>query len=184
MSFGGRAQILDMVESIWCAGADHRSRHQCVAEQPSCAPTFTTMYCYTLLLFGGTCADVGHCRSASARAARPTIDLAARARLHRRRARQRCLRCTSTRRCRVVVRAQMSHNVDSSRRAVHRPSTSLPVHGGAAAVCAKVAYDVPVPAVVIRRDERRCWTMSTRFGARCSVDQRSRHQCAQVPWND
>jgi hypothetical protein len=79
-------------------------------------------------------------------------------------------------------RAQMSDNVDSSRRAVRcRPSMSPPVHGGAAVVCAKVAYDVPVLAVVIRRDERRCRTMSTRRGARCSVDHRPRCPCTVAP---
>jgi hypothetical protein len=43
----------------------------------------------------------------------------------------------------------MSDNVDPSRRAVQcRPSMSLRVLGGAAVVCAKVAYDVSVLAVV------------------------------------
>jgi hypothetical protein len=79
----------------------------------------------------------------------------------------------------------MLDKVAPSRRAVHyRPSTSLPVHCGAAVVCANVAYDVLVLAVVIRRDERRCRTMSTRSGAQCSVDHQSRRRCAQVPWND
>jgi hypothetical protein len=58
---------------------------------------------------------------------------------------------------------------------------SQPVRGGAAAICAKLAYDVPVLAVVIRRDERRFRTMSTRRGALCSVDHRCRRQCAVVP---
>jgi hypothetical protein len=39
---------------------------------------------------------------------------------------------------------------------------SLRVHGGAAVVYAKVAYDVPVLAVVEWRTARRCRTMSTR----------------------
>jgi hypothetical protein len=99
---------------------------------------------------GGPRADVGQCRLVEARGAVSTIDLAARARWHRRRVRQGCLRCTSARCCGMADRAQMSDNVDSSRRAVQcRPSTSPPVHGGAAVVCAKVAYDVPVLAVVV-----------------------------------
>jgi hypothetical protein len=66
----------------------------------------------------------------------------------------------------MADRVQMFDNVDSSRRAVQcRPSMSPPVRGGDAFVCANVAYDVPVLAVVIRRDERRCRTMSTRRGA-------------------
>jgi hypothetical protein len=82
----------------------------------------------------------------------------------------------------MADRAKMFDNVDSSRRAVQcRPSMSPPVRGGAAFVCAKVAYDVPVLAVVIRRDERRCRTMSTRRGARCSVDHRCRCACSVVP---
>jgi hypothetical protein len=65
----------------------------------------------------------------------------------------------------------MLDKVDPSRRAVqYRPSTSPPVHGGTAVVCANVAYDVPVLAVVFWRDERRCRTMSTRRGARCTID--------------
>jgi hypothetical protein len=126
----GRAQMLETVESIWCA--DHRSRHQCVAEQPSCAPTFTTVYYCSSLLFGGNRADVGQCRLV-----------------------RRAVQC--------------------------RPSTSLLVHGGAAADCSKVAYDVPVLAVVEWRTARRCRTMSTRRGARCSVDHRPRRPCAVAP---
>jgi hypothetical protein len=129
--------------------------------------------------------DERRCRTMSTRRGLPTIDLAARARWRRRRVRQRCLRCTSTRCRHSAGRAQISDNVDSSRRVVQcRPSTSLPVHGGTAVVCANGAYDVPVLAVVIRRDERRCRTMSTRSGAQCSVDHQSRRRCAQVPWND
>jgi hypothetical protein len=111
-----------------------------------------------------------------------TIDLAARARWHRLRVCQGYLRCNSTSCCHSAGRAQMSHNVDSSRRAVQcRPSTSPPVHGGTAVVCARVTYDVPVLAVVVWWDERRCRTMSTRRGARCCVDHRCRRQCAVVP---
>jgi hypothetical protein len=162
--------------------SDHRSRHQCVAEQPSCAPTFTTMYYYSSLLFGLTRADVGHCRSVAAGDSVSTGDRAARAWWHRRRVCQACLQCTSTRCCCSARRAQMSDNVNFPRRAVQcRPSTSLPVHGGAAVVCAKVAYDVPVLAVVIRRDERRRRTMSTRRGAGCSVDHRCRRPCTVAP---
>jgi hypothetical protein len=77
------------------------------------------------------------------------IDVTARARWRRLRMRQRCLRCATTRCCRMAGRAQMSDNVDALWCALHfRPSMSPPVHGGAAAVCAKVAYDVPVLAVV------------------------------------
>jgi hypothetical protein len=151
MSFGGTRADVGKVESILVCRrrADHRSRHQCVAEQPSCAPTFTTMYHCSSLLFGGTRADVGQCRSVlargtvstidhrprhpctvappscatrlstmyqyslsafgetsadvgqcrlvEARGAVSTIDVAARARWHRLRVRQGCLRCTSTR---------------------------------------------------------------------------------------
>jgi hypothetical protein len=130
----GRAQMLEMVESIWCAGVV------------------------------------------------PTIDRATSAWRSSRRVRQHSLRCITTHRCRVAGRAQMSHNVDSFWRALQcRPSTSLLVHGGAAADCAKVAYDVPVLAVVVWRDERRCRTMSTRRGARCSVDHRCRCACTVVP---
>jgi hypothetical protein len=43
----------------------------------------------------------------------------------------------------------MSDNVDSRRAVDYRPSTSLPVHDGAAVVCAKVAHDVPVLAVIV-----------------------------------
>jgi hypothetical protein len=161
---------------------DHRSRRPCTVAPPSCAPRLPTMYQYSLLLFGGTRADVGQCRLVEARGAVSTIDVAARARWRRRRVRQGCLRCTSTRCCHVAGRAQMSDNVDSSRRAVQcRPSTSPPVHGGAAVVCAKVAYDVPVLAVVVWRDARRCRTMSTRRGARCSVDHRPRRPCTVAP---
>jgi hypothetical protein len=161
---------------------DHRCRRQCAVVPPSCAPRLPTMYQCSLLLFGGTRADVGQCRLVKARGAVSTIDVAASARWCRLRVRQRCLRCTSTRCRHSAGRAQMSDNVDSSRRVVQcRPSTSLLVHGGAAADCAKVAYDVPVLAVVVWRDERRCRTMSTRQGARCSVDHRCRRQCAVVP---
>jgi hypothetical protein len=77
------------------------------------------------VVVGGTSADVGQCRLVEARGAVSTIDLAARARWRRRRVRQGCLRCTSTRCCRLAGRAQMSDNVDSSRRAQcsvdHRP---------------------------------------------------------------
>jgi hypothetical protein len=76
----------------------------------------------------------------------------------------------------------MLDNVDPLRRAMQcRPSTSLPVHGGAAVVCAKVAYDVPVLAVVEWRTARRCLTMSTRRGALCSVDHRPRCPCTMAP---
>jgi hypothetical protein len=76
----------------------------------------------------------------------------------------------------------MSDNVDSSRRAVHcRPSMSPPVHGGTAVVCAKVAHDVPVLAVIVWWDARRCRIMSTRSGARCSVDHRRRRPCTVAP---
>jgi hypothetical protein len=78
----------------------------------------------------------------------------------------------------MTDRAQMSDIVDSSRRAVQcRPAVSPPVHDGAAVVCAKVAYDVSVLAVVEWRTARRCLTMSTRRGARCSIDHRSRRPC-------
>jgi hypothetical protein len=136
--------------------------------------------------------DYGRFRTMSTRlveacGAVSTIDLAARARWCRLRKRQRCLRCTSTRRCCLVGLAQMLDKVDPLRCATRcRPSISPPVLGGTAVVCANVAYDVPVLAVVIRPDERRCRTMSTRSrsGAQCSVDHQSRRRCAQVPWND
>jgi hypothetical protein len=140
------------------------------------------MYQYLLLLFGGTSAHAGQCRPVEARDSVSTIDLAARARWHRRRLRQGYLRSTSARCGGMADRAKMFDNVDSSRRALRcRPSMSLRVHGGAAVVCAKVAYDVPVLAVVEWRTARRCLTMSTRRGARCSVDHRCRRQCAVVP---
>jgi hypothetical protein len=140
------------------------------------------MYQYLLLSFGGTSADVGQGRPVEARGAVSTIDLAARAQWHGSCVLQRCLRCTSTRCRHSAGRAQMSDNVDSSRRVVQcRPSTSLLVHGGAAAVCAKVAYDVPVLVVVVWRDERRCRTMSTRRGAQWTTDHRPRCPCTMAP---
>jgi hypothetical protein len=140
------------------------------------------MYYCSSLLFGGTRAVVAQCRPAEARDAVSTIDLADRARWHRRCVRQGCLRCTNTRCCCLVGRAQMSDNVDRLRRAVQcRPSTSPPVHGSTAAVCAKVAYDVPVLAIIVWWDERRCRTMSTRRGALCSVDHRPRCPCTAAP---
>jgi hypothetical protein len=75
------------------------------------------------------------CRTMStveARVALPTIDLAARARWRRRRVRQGCLRCTSTCCRHSAGRAQMSDNVDSSRRGCsvdhrcRRPCTVAP----------------------------------------------------------
>jgi hypothetical protein len=152
---------------------DHRPRCPCTVAPPSCAPRLPTMYQYSLLLFSGTSADVGQCRLVEACCAVSTVDLAACARWRRRRVRQGCLRCISTCCGGMADRAQMSDNVDSSRRAVdYRPSTSLPVHDGAAVVCAKVAHDVPVLVVVEWLTARRCLTMSTRSGARCSVDHR------------
>jgi hypothetical protein len=186
MSFGGTRADVGKVESILVCRrrADHRSRHQCVAEQPSCAPTFTTMYHCSSLLFGGPRADLGQCRSVLARGTVSTID-------HR--PRHPCtvapLSC-ATRLSTMYQYSlsafgetrQMSDNVDSSRRAVQcRPSTSPPVHGGTAFVCAKVAYDVPVLAVVEWLTARRCRTMSTRRGAWCSVDRRPRRPCAVAP---
>jgi hypothetical protein len=140
------------------------------------------MYQYSQLLFGGTSTDVGQGRPVEARDAVSTIDLAARARWRRRRVRQCYHRCTSTRCRHSVGRAQMSDNVDPLRCAMQcRPSTSLPVHDGAAVVCAKVAYDVPVLAVVEWRTARRCRTMSTRRGARCTIDHRCRCACTVAP---
>jgi hypothetical protein len=140
------------------------------------------MYQYLLLLFGGTSAHAGQCRPVEARDSVSTIDLAARARWHRRRLRQGYLRSTSARYGGMADRAKMFDNVDSSRRALRcRPSMSLRVHGGAAVVCAKVAYDVPVLAVVEWRTARRCLTMSTRRGALCSVDHRPRCPCTMAP---
>jgi hypothetical protein len=166
-------------------GMVDKARRGCrrhVPAPPSSATTLSMMYHYRSISCGGTPALVGHCRPVVACKAVSTIDVATRARWRRRHLRQGCLRCTSTRCRHSAGRAQMSHNVDSSRRVVQcRPSTSLLVHGGAAADCAKVAYDVPVLAVVVWRDERRCLTMSTRRGSRCSVDQRSRRPCAVAP---
>jgi hypothetical protein len=161
---------------------DHRCRCPCTVAPPPCAPTLPTMYQCSLSSSGGTSADVGQCRLVEARCAVSTIDVAASARWCRLRVRQRCLRCTSARCRRLAGRAQMSVNVDSSRRVVQcRPSMSPPVRGGAAFVCANVAYDVPVLAVVVWRDERRCRSMSTRRGARCSVDHRPRCLCTVAP---
>jgi hypothetical protein len=132
----GRAQMLEMVESIWCAGAG----------------------------------------------VVPTIDCATSAWRSSRRVRQHSLRCITTHLCRVVGRAQMSHNVDSFWRALQcRPSMSPPVHGGAAVVCAMVAYDIPLLAVVMFRDERRCRTMSTRRGAQWTTYHRPRRPCTVAP---
>jgi hypothetical protein len=161
---------------------DHRFRCACTVVPPSCAPRLPMMYQCSLWWNGGPRADVGQCRPVEARGAVWTIDLAARGRWDRHRVRQGCLRCTSTRCCCLAGRAQMSDNVDPSRRAVQcRPSTSLPVHSGAAVDCTKVAYDVPVLAVVEWRTARRFWTMSTRRGARCSVDHRPRCPCTVAP---
>jgi hypothetical protein len=158
----------------------HRCRCACSVVPPSCAPRLPMMYQCSLWWNDGPRADVGQCRLVEARGEVWTIDLAARVRWHRRRVRQGCLRCTSTCCCCLVARAHMPDNVDLSRRVVQcRPSTSLLVHGGAAADCAKVAYDVPVLAVVWR-DERRCRTMSTR-GAQWTTDHRPRCPCTMAP---
>jgi hypothetical protein len=129
---------------------DHRCRRPCMVAPPPCAPRLPTMYQCLLLSCGWTSADVGQCRLVLMRGAVSTRDLAAHARWHRRRVRHGCLRCNSARCCCLVERAQMLVNADSSRRATQcRPSTSPPVHGGAAFVSANVAYDVPVLAVVV-----------------------------------
>jgi hypothetical protein len=110
---------------------DHRPRCLCTVAPPSCAPRLPMMYQYSLWWNGGPHADFGQCRLIEARCAVSTVDLAACARWHRRRVRQRCLRCTSTRGCCLVGRAQMSHNVDPSRRATQcRPAISPPVRAG------------------------------------------------------
>jgi hypothetical protein len=168
---------------IWCAGVVLTIDRATIAWRSSCHVRQHSLRCTAAYLcFGGTRAVVAQCRVVEARAALPTIDLASHARWCRRRVRQGCVRYAFTYRCRVVERAQMSDNVDSSRRAVQcRPSTSPPVHGGAAAVCAKVSYDVLVLAVVVWLDERRFRTMSTRPDARCSVDHRCRCACTVVP---
>jgi hypothetical protein len=112
----------------------------------------------------------------------PTIDRATSAWRSSRRVRQHSLRCTATRRCCLAGRAQMSDIVDPLRRALHvRPSISPPVHGCTAVVRANVAYDVPVLAVVVWWYARRCRTMSTHRGARCSVDHRPRCPCTVAP---
>jgi len=73
----------------------------------------------------------------------------------------------------MAGRAQMSDNDESVWCALHfRSSMSPPVHGCGAFVCANVAYDVLLLIVVIWRDERRCWTMTSQSGARISVDHR------------
>jgi hypothetical protein len=150
---------------------DHRPRCPCTVAPPSIAPRLPMMYQCSLWWNGGPRADFGQCRPVEARGAVSTIDLAARAQWRRRRLHQGCLRCTSTRCRHSAGRVQMSDNVDSSRRAVQcRPSTSPPVRGGAAVVCAKVAHDVPVLAVIVWWDAHRCWSMPTRRGARRSVD--------------
>jgi hypothetical protein len=173
---------------VACRHGRHRraqARRGCrrhVPAPPSSATTLSMMYHYRPISCGGTPALVGHCRPVVACKAVSTIDIAARARWRRHHLRQACLRCTSTRCRHSAGRAQISDNVDSSRRVVQcRPSTSLPVHGGAAVVCAKVAYDVPVLAVVEWRTARRFWTISTRRGAWCSVDHRCRSPCAVAP---
>jgi hypothetical protein len=74
------------------------------------------MYYCSSLSFGWTPAVVAHCRSASARAALPTIDLAARARWCRRHVLKGCLRCISTRCDGMADRAQILDNVDPLRR--------------------------------------------------------------------
>jgi hypothetical protein len=179
----GRPQLLHIDDAVW-RGVHfrHRCHRPCTVASPSYAPTLPSMCHYSLLSYGRTSADVGQCRLVEARGAVSTIDLAVRARWRRRRLRQGCLRCISTRCRRLAGRAQMSDNVDSSRRAVdYRPSTSLPVHDRAAVVCANVAYDVPVLAVVEWRTAHRFWTMSTRRGARCSVDHRPRCSCTVAP---
>jgi hypothetical protein len=150
---------------------DHRPRCPCTVAPPSCAPRLPMMYQCSLWWNGGPRADFGQCRLVEARGEVWTIDLAARVRWHGSCVRQRCLRCTSTRCRHSAGRVQMSDNVDSSRRAVQcRPSTSPPVRGGAAVVCAKVAHYVPVLTVIVWWDARRCWSMPTRRGARRSVD--------------
>jgi hypothetical protein len=180
----GRAQMLEMVESIWCAGVVPTIDRATSAWRSSRRVRQHSLRCiaaHRCCLAGR--AQLSHNVDPLRRAMHcPTIDLASRARWRRRCVRQGCLRCTSTRCRRLAGRAQMLDNVDPLRRAVQcRPSMSPPVHGCAAAVCAKVAYDVPVLAVVMWRDERRCRTMSTRPDARCSVDTRSRRPCTVAP---
>jgi hypothetical protein len=150
---------------------DHRCRSPCAVAPPPSAPSLPTMYQYSLSSFGGTSADFGQCRLVEARCAVSTIDVAASARWCRLRVRQRCLRCTSTR-CRLWRDERRCRTMSTRRGAQRWTIDSLPVHDGAAVVCAKVAYDVPVLAVVEWRTARRCLTMSTRRGARCSVDHR------------
>jgi hypothetical protein len=146
-----RALMLDNVDPLRRArSVDHRCLRPCTVASPSCTPRLPTMYQYSLLSSGETSADVGQCRLVLMRGAVSTRDLAAHARWHRRRVRHGCLRCNSVRCCCLVERAQMMVNADSSRRVTQcRPSTSPPVHGGAAFVSANVAYDVPVLAVVV-----------------------------------
>jgi hypothetical protein len=146
-----RALMLDNVDPLRRGrSVDHRCRRPCMVAPPPCAPRLPTMYQCSLLSCGWTSADVGLCRLVLMRGAVSTRDLAAHARWHRRRVRHGCLRCNSARCCCLVERAQMLVNADSSRRATQcRPSTSPPVHGGAAFVSANVAYDVPVLAVVV-----------------------------------
>ena len=62
-----------------------------------------------------------------------------------------------------------------------RPSIAPPVRGGAAVVCANINYNVLLLIVVVWWDARSCRTMSTRRGARCSVDHRCRHPCTVAP---
>jgi hypothetical protein len=140
---------------------DHRPRCPCTVAPPSCAPRLPTMYQYSLWWWR----TARRCRTMSTRRGAFGVD-------HRRAS-------ADVGQCRLASRRARRCRTMSC-----RPSTSPPVHGGAAVVCAKVAYDVPVLAVVVWWDERRCRTMSTRSGARRSVDHRSRRQCAQVPWND
>jgi hypothetical protein len=173
LSYGGTSADVGQCRLVEarCAVSTHRPRCPCTVAPPSCAPRLPMMYQCSLWWNGGPRADFGQCRLVEARGEVWTIDLAARVRWHGSCVRQRCLRCTSTRCRHSAGRVQMSDNVDSSRRAVQcRPSTSPPVRGGAAVVCAKVAHYVPVLTVIVWWDARRCWSMPTRRGARRSVD--------------
>jgi hypothetical protein len=135
-----------------------------------------------LLLVSVVLQDARGYRKWLSRSGVPTIDRATSAWRCSRRVRQHSLRCTAAHRCCLVGRAQMSDVVDPYWRVTHcRAWMSPPVRGGASVACAKVAYDVPVLAVVVWRDERRCRTMSTHRGAWCSVDHRCRRACTVAP---
>jgi hypothetical protein len=188
MSFGGRAQILDMVESIWCAGvvptidrATSAWRSSRRVRQHSLRCTATRRCC----LAGR--AQMSDIVDPLRRAlhVRPSIS-------------------PPVHGCTAVVRANVAYDVPvlavvvwwyarrcrtmSTHRGArcidHRPRCPCTVAPPPCAPRLPTMYQYPPLSFgETSADVGQCRPVFD-LGARCSVDQRSRHQCAQVPWND